>query len=379
MNPNSRSSALALHLPGGGARGAYQVGALKAIAEIQNHQQASPFGIYTGISAGAINAAVMASHADDFAHGIQRLSAFWSNMSCDQIYRTQWSEVLASALRWVSAALLGRLGVKTPEALLNTSPLRGLLERHTQLDRIPELIQRQLLTAVAVSASGYSTGRAVSFYQSLTAQPWRRGRRVGKADSLNVNHLMASTALPLLFPPSLIEHEYFGDGSLRQTAPLSTPIRLGADRILIISARDAIQDPEPEYTSARPSVGEIAGHLLDIVFMDNLDADLERLDRVNETLAQLSPEKRKTSSLRIIETLVIRPSKDLRQLVGGYVDLMPSSVKMLLAGIGAWRSDHRLASYLLFDAQYCQSLMELGYNDTMNQSEQVSQLLNDDR
>ncbi|MFK7958423.1 MAG: patatin-like phospholipase family protein [Lysobacterales bacterium] len=370
-----RPARVALHLPGGGARGAYQVGAMQAIGEICQSVNTSPFHIYTGISAGAINAAVMASHADDFQQGVQRLSAFWNNMRCDHIYRTDWANVLASITRWVGAALFGRLGVRAPAALLNTAPLRALLQRETVLERIPGLIDDGVFDSVAVSASGYSTGTAVSFYQSQTTPPWHRGRRRGRKDTLTVDHLMASTALPLLFPPQKIRHEFFGDGSLRQTAPLSTPIHLGADRILIISARDAAEDPEPTKAPCSPSAGEIAGHLLDIVFMDNLDADLERLNRINDTLRQLSTEKRQENDLRIVETLTIRPSKDLRALVGEHVTQMPSSVKILLAGVGAWRSDHRLASYLLFEQDYCQALMSLGYDDAIKQKDSIQDLM----
>ncbi len=366
---------IALHLPGGGARGAYQVGALQAIGEICDSSKTSPFHIYTGISAGAINAAVMASHADDFLHGVQRLSSFWRNMRCHHIYRTDWTDVLASMARWTAAALFGRFGVRAPAALLNTSPLRALLQRETSLQRISDLIDNGDLESIAVSASGYSTGTAVSFFQSTASKVWHRGRRVGRRATLTVDHLMASTALPLLFPPQKIRQEYFGDGGLRQTAPLSTPIHLGADRILIISARDATENPEPKESPRCPSAGEIAGHLLDIVFMDNLDADVERLDRVNETLQHLTAEKRSENDLRIVDTLAIRPSQDLRALVAEYATQMPASVKMLLAGVGAWGSDHRLASYLLFEQDYCQALMSLGYRDAIDQKDEIQDLM----
>ncbi len=366
---------VALHLPGGGARGAYQVGAMRAIGELNPSPERCPFPIFTGTSAGAINASVLASHADRFSHGVERLSTFWSEMRCHHVYRTDWLSVLRSVGHWLGAVLFGRLGVRAPAALLDTAPLDRLLSRETHLARVAEHIDAGRLESLAVSASGYATGRAVTFFQSRDDAPWRRGRRRGRSDAISVSHLMASTALPLLFPPARIGHEYYGDGSLRQTAPLSPAIHLGADRILIVTARDARHDPEPAAESRTPSAGEIAGHLLDIVFMDNLDADLERLHRINQTLALIPEPHRRQSTLRPIETLVIRPSRDLRELVSEHVSLMPASVKTLLAGVGAWRSDHRLASYLLFEATYCRALMDLGYQDAMREAENIRQLL----
>ncbi|MEM6574901.1 MAG: patatin-like phospholipase family protein [Pseudomonadota bacterium] len=366
---------MALHLPGGGARGAYQVGAMRAIGELNPKPERCPFPIFTGTSAGAINAAVLASHADRFSHGVDRLSMFWSAMRCHNVYRTDWLSVIRSAGHWLGAVLFGRLGLRAPAALLDTTPLHRLLKHETRLERIAGLISAGALDSLAVSASGYATGRAVTFFQSRDDAPWHRGRRRGRSDVIDVDHLMASTALPLLFPPARIGHEYFGDGSLRQTAPLSPAIHLGADRILIVTARDARQDPEPAADSLTPSAGEIAGHLLDIVFMDNLDADLERLHRINQTLALIPEPHREKSDLRPIETLVIRPSRDLRELVAEHVSLMPASVKTMLAGVGAWRSDHRLASYLLFEASYCRALMDLGYQDAMRDAEKIERLL----
>ncbi|MEM9533390.1 MAG: patatin-like phospholipase family protein [Pseudomonadota bacterium] len=368
---------LALHLPGGGARGAYQVGALKAVTEICN-ESCSPFQVFTGTSAGAINALVLASHADRFPHGVERLDKFWSAMRCKHIYRVDWPTVLASAVRWIGAAFLGRLGVPAPASLLNTQPLKRLLEAETQLDRIEQLISQQLLRGVAVSASGYSTGRSVSFFQAPPEQkPWGQGRRVSVRDLITTDHLLASTALPLLFPPVRLNNEFFGDGSLRQTAPLSPAIHLGARKILVITARDGQQDREPTVPAGMPSAGDIAGHLLDLVFMDHLDSDLERLHRVNHTLSLVPETQSRQSTLRPVETLVLRPSADLRALVATHIGAMPASVKTLLAGIGAWGRDNRLASYLLFDQAYTRALIDLGYRDTLKSREQVVTFISD--
>ncbi len=365
---------VALMLPGGGARGAYQVGAVRALWELAGGQS-NPFPVMVGASAGAINAGVLASHAHEFGHGLQRLEHFWSQMACHHIYRTDWVSVLRSAGHWLGSMLLGRLGFPGPESLLDTEPLRHLLDRETRLGGIARAIESGALDALAVTASGYTSSRAVTFFQAASGWPgWSRGRRLGRQGTIQVDHLMASAALPLLFPAIQVGNEFYGDGGLRQTAPLSPAIHLGADRILVVTTRDEHPDPEPQVQTERPSTGEIAGHMLDIVFMDNLQADLDRLQRVNHTVSLIDPARRHLSDLRAIDTLVIRPSRDVRHIADEFMDRVPASVKVLLAGMGAWRKGTRLPSYLLFESEYCQSLMELGYQDAMDQRAGVERM-----
>ena len=352
----------ALMLPGGGARGAYQVGVLKALAEFLPGP-ASAFPIIAGTSAGAINAAVMASHADDFARGAGRLEQFWGNFRCHHIYRTGWWHNLVTGLHWLASMSLGGLGVANPKSLLDNEPLARLLRREVQFDNIGHILESGKLEALLVTASGYSTARAVTFIQA--AEPvagWQQPKRVGRPANIGPEHLLASAALPLLFPAGKIDHEYYGDGGMRHIAPLSPPIRMGADRLLIIGTRDEIPDPEPAIDASYPSLGEIGGYLLDVIFMDYLANDLARLERINRTLERIPEANRKATGLRIVRAVQIQPSCDLRQVASRHLHRIPASVRALLRGVGAW-GPGRLPSYLLFEAEFCRELIELGHAD----------------
>ncbi|MGD2128741.1 MAG: patatin-like phospholipase family protein [Lysobacterales bacterium] len=364
-----------LVLPGGGARGAYQAGVLKAIAEIAAGR-GNPFPVISGTSAGAINAAVVGSHAHEFGEGIDRLGRFWATLTCSRIYRTDAWNVLRSGLHWaLSLALGGRL-LPQPESLLDNTPLRRFLEDATHLEGIDEAIGSGALRGLSITASGYSCASAVSFYQAAPGiAPWIRARRRGQPTRLEVPHLLASAALPLLFPAERIGNEYFGDGGMRMLSPLAPAIHLGADRLLIISTRDERPDPPPDTPAPYPSLGEIGGYLLDVIFMDTLNADLNRLQRINRTLARVPAPERRNTGLKHIETLVIRPSRDLRTVTQEHVDDIPRAVRLLLRTLGGWGRDWRLASYLLFESTYTSELLRLGYEDGLLQAEELVEFL----
>ncbi|MFW5926886.1 MAG: patatin-like phospholipase family protein [Wenzhouxiangella sp.] len=364
----------ALMLPGGGARGAYQVGVLRAVAEILPDGQ-SRFPIIAGTSAGAINAAVMASHARDFGAGADRLATFWCNFRCHHIYRTGWGHNLLTGLHWLASMTLGGLGVANPRSLLDNRPLGELLERELRVDAIADAIDDGALHALLITASGYSTARAVTFFQARReVAGWEAEKRIGRPARIRPDHLLASAALPLLFPARRIGHEFYGDGGMRQTAPLSGPIRMGADRILIIGTRDTQPDPEPAEDAEYPSLGEIGGYLLDVIFMDYLTNDLARLRRINRTLEQVPAERRAKTGLRPIDTLLIQPSEDLREIAERHRHRIPASVRTLLKGVGAWGRG-RLPSYLLFEAEFCRELIELGYRDGMDRAGEIRALM----
>jgi len=373
----ARIPPVGLVLPGGGARGAYQIGVLKAIAEIVPDGR-NPFPILSGVSVGAINATSLASRATNFAHAVEHLVKLWGGLHASDIYKTDFGTIALTGAHWFAALTLGGLGIANPRALLNNAPLGELLRRELPIERIDDAIADGALEAVAVSASSYATGRAVSFFQGGKAlKEWVRSRRDGVRTALSVEHLLGSAALPYLFPAQAVGSDYFGDGSLRLTAPLSPAIRLGASKLLVIGVRDESVNRAPAETARPPypNLGALAGYLLDVIFSDNLDADIERLRRVNATLALLSPEQRSATPLRQVEAYVIRPSRDIRDIAQDHAHEVPWTIRMLIRGLGGWRAGGQLPSFLLFEPGFCKALIELGYTDAMEQREQLSDFL----
>ncbi len=361
-------------LPGGGARGAYQVGVIQAIMEMM--PDGFYFPVVNGTSAGAINAVVMASHVKNQKHGVARLNHFWTNIHCDDVYRTDALQVFKTITQIIGSVLLGRFGIKPPKSLLDNTPLYQLLDRELRLHQIQMAIDEGVLDGFSITASSYDTAIAKCFYQAHEAiVPWQRTRRVGLREQITVEHIMASTALPFLFPAQLIGNEYYGDGGLRMIAPLSPAIHLGADRILVVGTRDESPINVPKKPGEYPSMGELGGYMLDTIFMDTLIADLSRLKRINRTLELIPESRRSGTHLRSIDTLVIKPSIDVRDITKAHAPAIPGPVKTLLKVIGGWGKDWRMPSYLLFEPSYTKALIELGYQDAINQQDEIKAFL----
>lgn len=361
-----------LVLPGGGARGAFQVGVLRAIADMLPHGTVNPFAVLSGTSAGAINSVVLASRARRFRVAVAELHRVWGHFHSNQVFRADSWKMFRSSMHWLAAIVSGGTLVDVPRSLLDNAPLRSLLSRNIRFPRIQDSIDRGYLDAVAVTAAGYSSARSTSFFQAAPgSREWSRTRRVGIRRTLNLDHLMASIAVPMIFPPVRIEGEYFGDGAMRQATPLSSAIHLGADRILVIGVRNEMGDPtvEPDEAQPFPSFAHIAGYMLDTLFMDGLYSDLERMTRINQLIDSVPGDERRATMrrLRPIDTMVVVPSRDLRELAHEHYREMPRPVRALLRGVGGkgTQSANRLLSFLLFEQGYTQALIKLGYEDAM--------------
>jgi len=367
---------IGLVLPGGGARGAYQVGVLKAISE--NMPDSNPFSIISGTSAGAINASLLASRSESFNEAVKFLSNVWSNFKTNKVYRTDASIMLKNSLQWLLTISSGGLLVRNPKSLLDNSPLRHLLEEVINIQGIQNNIDKGNLDAFAINAASYSSKKSVSFFQSEQDDiDWERFLRVGVKTDIAIDHLMASIALPLIFPAVKINNEYFGDGAMRQTTPLSPAIRLGAEKLLIITTDLKSHNNNLTDNQIYPSIGEVGGYMLDALFTGGLLSDLERLDRINQIIENSgnNPIQTSTKEMKHIQYCVISPSKDINKIAREHYSDVPYSIKLLMKGLGLKnRNESELLSFLLFESSFTSSLIELGFEDGMKQQSEIKSI-----
>ncbi len=378
-----------LVLSGGGARAAYQVGVLKLIDALQAQhagQTRIPFQVVCGTSAGAINAAALACHADDAALATASMEEVWSDFHFHQVYRAGWMDMVSSGARWLSTLSTSWLGTPDrwrPKSLLDNSPLADLLQKSIPLCNIARHLSRGDLRALAVTASSYDSGAHVTFYQSNHAiHPWARNQRHAHSCEINHSHLMASAAIPFVFPAVALQgpfgHEFFGDGSMRQNAPISPAIHLSAERVLIISTGMMAPPTGRADDVAYPSMAKVAAHALSSIFQDSLAADVERAQRINHTIRLIPEDQRRHTSLKPIEVLHIAPSVPLDAIAAQYISALPSTVRSLMRTLGSNERQHQsnaLLSYLMFEGAYTRHLIRLGYEDAWGRQAEIRSFL----
>ncbi len=370
-----------LMLTGGGARNAYQIGVLRAIAEHLPEGAPSPFRVISGTSAGAINAGGLAAGAKNFKQSVQDLEHVWANLNIDKVYHTDQVSSMRAAAATVWQLVRARELTDQPRSILNNQPLSQLLQKHVDFDSFQQNIDEGWIDAVTFNTSSYTSGKSISYFMGHKGiDEWSLPRRKGVRAKLTVQHMMASSAIPMVFPAVRIDNDYQGDGAMRQTSPLSPLLAMGANRLLVIGVSNSSTESDAPNTIERPypSPGQIAGFLFESLFLESLDADLERLEHYNALLRNVPGRHVQLdgSVIQPVDQVVITPSVDVREIVSRHMHRFPKSMRVVLRVLGAHKPEGRqISSYLLFESSFCQELMELGYSDGKNQMSAIDRLI----
>ncbi len=385
MRQTSMPGGAGLVLSGGGARGAYQAGVLRGIADVLGDEaNRAPFRVLTGISAGAINATFTAAGGAAFGTATEALWDVWRHLRMENVIRTDFGSFSGLGLRWMfNLGVSGSSGTQRHSThLIDATPLREYLREQIDLEAIRQHVRHGVLRGVAVTATSYASGTAITFFDAASdVNPWARTARMGQRTALELQHVLASAAIPILFPPIRVGGCWYGDGGVRMTAPLSPAIHLGAERVLAIGVRyqrpdDHVRELNEGNIMRKVTLADIGGTMLNAAFLDSLEADAERMARINGTVALLTPEQKlmQQSPLHVVPLLMVRPSRDLGALASDQLVNFPSILRHLLRGIGASDdSGGDLLSYLSFDPAYTVPLLELGRADALAQRTAIEQ------
>ncbi len=377
---------IGLVLSGGGARGAYQVGVLSAIAEISRDLGLkNPFAVYTGVSAGAINTAYLASGSQDFYETTQGLINLWTNLTADQVFYTDPISLGKMGFQWLEDISVGRLkGRSVDRSLLDTTPLRDLLKNNINFDQIQRNIASGKLRAAAVTTMDYQTATGVTFVQGAEdIKMWSKPRRYSERAQLRAEHVMASSAIPLLFPPVQVAMSFYGDGCIRNQSPCGPAIDLGAQTLIVIGVRKTVDVLEYEASTQHqndllkpPSVAKVVNVLLNAVMLDGIEVDLERLEHINKLIQHMDTTPHaKHKNASVIDYCVISPSVDIAKVAQEYSQRLPRIIRFLIRTVGTLQDAKEIISYLLFEPEFCSRLIEIGYHDGLAQRDQLEKCL----